>query len=389
MDEVTPLSADMAVLKIDEQSDTNHSIKASEVDSTAGPPNSNTPKIENTAPASSSDSAPVKTVNRKHRSNSSASATTASCEPKFPEFTLDSGKMETSQYRQHLKACGFDLGTGIHVLHIIASANGGADHAWNYHWVGHGRLNSSVQNRCDAFYCYLAGRFATQRAVEASLKHGKLKQSRKYGSHSTEWLRDHLAEELFCEGQELFGKIKEVIKEHIDLHRAAATVTDPVGGERHRVKTEEDCREILGERLREQVAQEQTAGAWRNRVGELLQEQVGQEERAEAWRKQVRELLREQVAQQERVETWQERVEELLWKLDREEERRTAGPVEADNATAVGPTDTELGRENPVKVTTGGGKKNKGKGVPKENEREGKGCRPAGGARGKGGKARL
>lgn len=71
-----------------------------------------------------------------------------------------------SAYRKKLKAAGVDV-SGQDVGHIIASANGGADHDHNYTMQG-AYYNRSMGNKHDAIMCALEGIAKARLAVTAS-----------------------------------------------------------------------------------------------------------------------------------------------------------------------------------------------------------------------------
>ena len=76
-----------------------------------------------------------------------------------------------------------------HVCHIVASANGGADHPDNY-VIANGKLNVQAGSRLDAYFAYHAGLEKTSAAVLIS------KRLRGYAGPS--------ALELYREGEDMF-----------------------------------------------------------------------------------------------------------------------------------------------------------------------------------------
>jgi len=77
------------------------------------------------------------------------------------------------------------------VCHIIASANGGADHPDNYVVLGR-EFNRCIGARYDHLMCYIAGKEKCQKAVEASM--------RRYEGPS--------ADSLYAKGKELMKRIR-------------------------------------------------------------------------------------------------------------------------------------------------------------------------------------
>lgn len=89
----------------------------------------------------------------------------------------DTSKICTrAQYRKKLLSIGVNLEKDRDVLHIISTANGGADHIDNYLFLGNMRLNRKLGKNADEIYCYLCGLEGTKRAVAASIKFGKFEQ---------------------------------------------------------------------------------------------------------------------------------------------------------------------------------------------------------------------
>ena len=66
--------------------------------------------------------------------------------------------MTRTVYKNKLVKAGFPVQADQDVLHIIAKANGGADHPNNYHFVGNASLNRSLGNRNDHVMAFMAGK---------------------------------------------------------------------------------------------------------------------------------------------------------------------------------------------------------------------------------------
>jgi hypothetical protein len=79
----------------------------------------------------------------------------------------DNGRMTTAQYRRRREKAGFPLMPNQHVCHIIASANGGADHIDNY-FVASSQFNYATGSLQDAFMVFIAGLEQAQQAVAVS-----------------------------------------------------------------------------------------------------------------------------------------------------------------------------------------------------------------------------
>jgi hypothetical protein len=82
-------------------------------------------------------------------------------------FTVDSPEMTREEYRKHLTAFVV-MGADQDVFHIIAHANGGADHALNYHFAQNRAFNRAIGDKFDHINAFLAGKEQTRLAVEAS-----------------------------------------------------------------------------------------------------------------------------------------------------------------------------------------------------------------------------
>ena len=80
----------------------------------------------------------------------------------------DVKEMTRTVYKNKLVKAGFPVQADQDVLHIIAKANGGADHPNNYHFVGNASLNRSLGNRNDHVMAFMAGKKATAKAVAIS-----------------------------------------------------------------------------------------------------------------------------------------------------------------------------------------------------------------------------
>lgn len=96
-------------------------------------------------------------------------------EAKTTANQIDDGFCSTAQFRRRLIKANFRLFPDQDVLHIIASANGGADHVDNYVWLGNRVLNIRLGKNNDHIYCYLAGKAAAEAAVAISKIHGNRK----------------------------------------------------------------------------------------------------------------------------------------------------------------------------------------------------------------------
>lgn len=75
----------------------------------------------------------------------------------------------TQEYRRVLERHGL-IWPGQHVCHIIASANGGADHPTNYTVLGDG-WNTYSRHVHDDINCFLVGAARAKAAVEVSRKY--------------------------------------------------------------------------------------------------------------------------------------------------------------------------------------------------------------------------
>ena len=75
--------------------------------------------------------------------------------------------MSTSTFRTRMLQAGRPLRSDQDVCHIVASANGGADHSDNY-FIASSGFNRATGSRNDALIAFIAGREATERAVAAS-----------------------------------------------------------------------------------------------------------------------------------------------------------------------------------------------------------------------------
>lgn len=83
----------------------------------------------------------------------------------------------TAEYRRLLEPHGL-IKPDQHVCHIIATANGGADHPANYS-VFSQAYNTSTKHLHDDLTCYLVGEATAKEAVEASRRYGN-KEGKKY-----------------------------------------------------------------------------------------------------------------------------------------------------------------------------------------------------------------
>lgn len=93
--------------------------------------------------------------------------------PRRTPSTALSGKtgMSRACYRRRLARLGL-IERDQDVFHIIAAANGGADHPDNYHCGQNGSLNRAIGSRYDHINCYLAGRAKARKAVAVSRRLG-------------------------------------------------------------------------------------------------------------------------------------------------------------------------------------------------------------------------
>ena len=79
--------------------------------------------------------------------------------------------MSPSRCREKMRREGNPVAPGDDICHIIARANGGADHIDNY-IVGCASLNRSIGNRNDSVFAKMAGLTQTRKAVAASRRWG-------------------------------------------------------------------------------------------------------------------------------------------------------------------------------------------------------------------------
>mgnify|MGYP006149359781 CR=1 FL=1 len=77
--------------------------------------------------------------------------------------------MTPAQYRNERIKLGCPVYADQHVLHIIAKANGGADHPDNY-FVGNGKMNLALGHRNDHVMAWMVGKLQTIEAVKISKK---------------------------------------------------------------------------------------------------------------------------------------------------------------------------------------------------------------------------
>jgi hypothetical protein len=77
------------------------------------------------------------------------------------------GAMTKATFRSRMERAGRPLKPGQDVCHIIAEANGGANHSDNFFIAGEA-FNRSTGNRHDQLIAYIAGREAAERAVAIS-----------------------------------------------------------------------------------------------------------------------------------------------------------------------------------------------------------------------------
>ena len=72
-----------------------------------------------------------------------------------------------NQYATFLRKSGL-LEADQDVFHIIASANGGADHTHNYHFAQNQSWNRAIGSQHDFINCYIAGKIKAEKAVTIS-----------------------------------------------------------------------------------------------------------------------------------------------------------------------------------------------------------------------------
>ena len=85
------------------------------------------------------------------------------------------GAMTTKEYRRKLIKAGLTINQDDHVPHIIAKANGGADHTDNYFFVVGMKCNIAWGKHHDAYMAYHVGLARAKKAVEISKKMGGYK----------------------------------------------------------------------------------------------------------------------------------------------------------------------------------------------------------------------
>ncbi len=100
--------------------------------------------------------------------------------------------MKRDTFRSRMEKAGRPLRPGQDVCHIIAEANGGANHSDNFFIAGES-FNRSAGNRHDALFAYIAGRDAAEKAVDIS------KAMKGYSGPD--------AETLYRQGKEVFRAI--------------------------------------------------------------------------------------------------------------------------------------------------------------------------------------
>ena len=125
--------------------------------------------------------------------------------------------MTRAAYARHLrKLLGKDELDGQDVFHIIANANGGADHPDNFLYALGKTFNRSIGDNYDDLCAFLAGPQKTERAIRASMTYGNMldprdKPVKKYdpikagGSSSNP---EDEAKRLVAKGQELMRAVR-------------------------------------------------------------------------------------------------------------------------------------------------------------------------------------
>lgn len=117
------------------------------------------------------------------------------------------GRMTRAEYRKERHTQG-RIEKDQDVCHIIASANGGADHPDNYEACGAG-WNRSIGNSYDHLNCYMAGLHKCEKAVAVS---------RNIGSHTPKSIRHKkysglAARELYIKGQNAMRDVRHVLRD--------------------------------------------------------------------------------------------------------------------------------------------------------------------------------
>ena len=110
-----------------------------------------------------------------------------------PITPFEGGDMTKATFRSRLKKAGWSLKPGQDVCHIIAEANGGANHSDNFFIAGES-YNRSTGNRHDQLIAYVAGREAAERAVAIS------RAMKGYSGPN--------AETLYRQGEEVFRAVR-------------------------------------------------------------------------------------------------------------------------------------------------------------------------------------
>jgi len=81
---------------------------------------------------------------------------------------LVNGQMTTAKFRRQLLAKGLVIEDDQDVFHIIASANGGADHVDNYAFLGNSVLNIKLGCKNDDIVGWMTGLQKLKKAVAVS-----------------------------------------------------------------------------------------------------------------------------------------------------------------------------------------------------------------------------
>lgn len=131
---------------------------------------------------------------------------------------LQQGPISRAVYRKQLIELGvIHAKDDVDVFHIIANANGGADHTDNFLIALGKTFNRSNGDRLDGLHCYIAGLAKTTRAVAASVKFGtKLdprdKPVKRYKHQHPERTNNDEKEAayLVSQGQSIMNRVKKM-----------------------------------------------------------------------------------------------------------------------------------------------------------------------------------
>jgi hypothetical protein len=87
--------------------------------------------------------------------------------------TIEDKPMKREAYKARLVELGVaKQGDDVDVCHILANANGGADHPHNYVFLLSSKFNRSIQDKCDELNCYISGYEKKLRAIQVSREQG-------------------------------------------------------------------------------------------------------------------------------------------------------------------------------------------------------------------------